>query len=128
MGTSDVDSNVTKIIEKLYGINNIWVSIPITLDVEHMNYDSMRELFKTHCSGFGVDHHLQSPKDLPTYNMEDWRRIDNIVKMWNTVPYHPLFSNNPQNENAMLMLFGLTLRNCFDQIMIQFYATRHYIM
>ncbi|XP_023759175.1 uncharacterized protein LOC111907614 [Lactuca sativa] len=74
-----VDSKIT---ENPYGIANIRSSIPIILDLERMNYDSWHELFETHCSGFGVGHHLQPPADPASSDMEEWKRIDNIVKMW----------------------------------------------
>ncbi|KAL4576720.1 hypothetical protein LXL04_012818 [Taraxacum kok-saghyz] len=67
--------------EKPYGITNIKSYVPLILDYDHMNYDSWRELFETHCKGFGVSKHLLPPPAIAPAS-EEWDEIDSIVKAW----------------------------------------------
>lgn len=60
---------------------NIKHVVPLVLDLDRMNYDIWRELFETHCLGFGVAHHLQPPKAKEIDDTE-WIRVDSIVKSW----------------------------------------------
>lgn len=72
--------------EKPYGITNIKSYVPLVLDLDHMNYDAWRELFETHCKGFGVIKHLlPSPSAASassTVEKEEWEERDAIVKTW----------------------------------------------
>ncbi|CAA7057552.1 unnamed protein product [Microthlaspi erraticum] len=56
--------------------------IPITLDMNQMNYDLWRELFETHCHSFSVLGHLDGTT--PSTGPEDttWSQTDGTVKMW----------------------------------------------
>ena len=72
----------TPITEMPYGIANIRASISVILDLDRMNYYSWRELFETRCYGIGVAHHLKEQTHPAPSDMEEWKRFDNIVKMW----------------------------------------------
>lgn len=64
----------------------------MVLDLDRMNCDLWRELFETHCIGFGVDEHLEPPIDKPAssdpkdktevLNQKEWNKTDSIVKSW----------------------------------------------
>lgn len=73
------DTTNTK-IEKAYGIGNIKNAVPIVLDLERLNYEAWRELFYTHCVGYGEASHLDSTKDKP--DDADWLRMNSMVKSW----------------------------------------------
>ena len=49
---------LTSSSDKLYGISQIKVYIPITFDMTKLNYDKWCELFETYCVRFGVLHHI----------------------------------------------------------------------
>ncbi|KAL4563972.1 hypothetical protein LXL04_028021 [Taraxacum kok-saghyz] len=80
-GEENQNKNIP-ITEKPGGISHIRASVPFLLDYDHMNYDAWRELFETHCCGCGVADHLRPPKDPASSNMEEWERIDSVVKSW----------------------------------------------
>lgn len=45
-------------LDKIYGITNIKSYISLLLDLDRLNYDSWKELFKTHFIGYSVYDHL----------------------------------------------------------------------
>ncbi|KAI3792415.1 hypothetical protein L2E82_06292 [Cichorium intybus] len=66
--------------DKIYGITNIKSYVPLLLDLDRLNYDSWKELFKTHCIGYSVFDHLEgtsSHGDDP-----EWNKVDAVVKQW----------------------------------------------
>ena len=66
--------------DRIYGITNIKSYVPLLLDLDRLNYDSWKELFKTHCLGYSVYHHLTSVDSDP--DDPEWVTVDNIVKQW----------------------------------------------
>lgn len=76
---------------------NIKHDVPLVLDLDQMNYDIWRELFEIHCINYGVDHHLQPPRQ-NTVEQSDkekdkstadsvaakiaWTHTDSIVRSW----------------------------------------------
>uniref|UniRef100_UPI0020C44120 hypothetical protein n=1 Tax=Salmonella enterica TaxID=28901 RepID=UPI0020C44120 len=48
------DDNTATPNEKPFGITNIKTYIPLVLDLNDLNYDSLSELFTLHCNSFGV--------------------------------------------------------------------------
>lgn len=80
MTDSQEGSSGTKPNNKIYGITNIKSYVPLILDLDRLNYDAWKELFKTHCIGYKVFNHLE---DVPTFiTDQEWETIDNIVKQW----------------------------------------------
>ncbi|XP_023745090.1 uncharacterized protein LOC111893259 [Lactuca sativa] len=78
--TGSEGSSKTKPTYKIFGITNIKSYVPLLLDLDHMNYDSWKELFKTHCIVYSVYGHLDGlflKADEPP-----WEEVDNIVKQW----------------------------------------------
>jgi len=69
---------------KAFGITNIKSHIPLTLDLDRLNYDSWRELFYTHCEGYDVNDHIDGTHDAPATSPteNEWKKVDSIVKMW----------------------------------------------
>lgn len=84
----------TNISDKPSSTINIKHGVPFVLDLDQMNYDIWRELFKIHCIGYGVDDHLKPPaqpssqtsdkdKEKESVTAKDtWLRMDSIVKSW----------------------------------------------
>ena len=66
--------------DKIYGITNIKSYVPLILDLDRLNYDPWRELFKTHCIGYSVFDHLDGTNLQPTD--KEWCKVDSIVKQW----------------------------------------------
>ena len=67
--------------EKPYGITNIRAYVPFILDLDRHNYDAWRELFFTHCAGYGVSAHLNfADKTLADLPQAERDRIDNLIK------------------------------------------------
>ncbi|KAJ9535086.1 hypothetical protein OSB04_un001838 [Centaurea solstitialis] len=66
--------------DKIYGITNIKSYVPLLLDLDRLNYDSWRELFKTHCIGYSVFDHLDGSNHKP--DDKEWCKVDSIVKQW----------------------------------------------
>ena len=64
--------------DKIYGITNIKSYVPLLLDLDRLNYDSWKELFKTHCIGYKVYGHLDGSTKIE--DDPDWENVDNIVK------------------------------------------------
>ncbi|KAL7588311.1 hypothetical protein Lser_V15G41308 [Lactuca serriola] len=78
----DASSYIIPTYEKPYGISNTKASIPIVLELEKLNYDAWRNLFQTHCTGFGVADHPKPPSGKQITDSDEWNRIDSIVQMW----------------------------------------------
>ncbi|KAL4578860.1 hypothetical protein LXL04_014991 [Taraxacum kok-saghyz] len=66
--------------DKIYGITNIKSYVPLTLDLDRLNYDAWKELFMTHCVGYKVFNHLEPPALQP--DEPDWDNVDTVVKQW----------------------------------------------
>lgn len=66
--------------DRIYGITNMKSYVPLLLDLDRLNYDSWKELFKTHCMGYKVYHHLT--RGSSSTNDPEWETVDNIVKQW----------------------------------------------
>ncbi|KAG7620191.1 hypothetical protein ISN44_As04g012080 [Arabidopsis suecica] len=63
-------------------LTQIRAHIPITLNMEKMNYDSWRILFETHCLSFSLTGHIDGTS-LPIGPTDaTWKQLDNTVKMW----------------------------------------------
>lgn len=63
-------------------VTNIKIFVPLTLDLDELNYDSWRELFETHCVTFGLLGHLDGT-DKPTGpDDKEWTQLDGYVKLW----------------------------------------------
>ncbi|KAL4555611.1 hypothetical protein LXL04_038235 [Taraxacum kok-saghyz] len=79
---SDDEGNHPKLhpTDRVYGITNIKSYVPLVLDLDRLNYDSWKELFKTHCLGYSVYDHLIGDDSEP--DDPEWETIDNIVKQW----------------------------------------------
>ncbi|CAA7055117.1 unnamed protein product [Microthlaspi erraticum] len=56
--------------------------IPITLDMNQMNYDIWRELFETHCHSFSVLGHLDGTTTAEGPEDTTWSQTDGTIKMW----------------------------------------------
>lgn len=67
--------------DKIYGITNIKSYVPLILDLDRLNYDAWKELFKTHCIGYKVFEHLENVP-IRISDPEEWNTVDNIVKQW----------------------------------------------
>lgn len=65
-------------IMKPYEISTIKTCVPITLDLDQLNYDAWRELFSTHCISYGLQDHLDATKDKP--DIAKWNWINAIGK------------------------------------------------
>lgn len=60
-GSSSSKPNYT---DKIYGITNIKSYVRL-LDMDRQNYDSWKEIFKTHCIGYKVLNHREgTPKNI----------------------------------------------------------------
>ncbi|CAA7015688.1 unnamed protein product [Microthlaspi erraticum] len=70
------------VTDRSLSLTQIKAHIPITLDMNQMNYDIWRELFETHCHSFNVLSHLDG--SLTSTGPEDttWSQTDGTVKMW----------------------------------------------
>ncbi|KAL7611472.1 hypothetical protein Lser_V15G14136 [Lactuca serriola] len=66
--------------DKVYGITNIKSYVPLLLNLDRLNYDSWKELFKTHCIGYSVYNHLDGSS--PEADETNLSKVDNIVKQW----------------------------------------------
>lgn len=63
-------------------LTQISAHIPITLDMNKMNYDQWRILFETHCFSFFLTGHFDGTS-LPTgLTHTTWKQLDNTVQMW----------------------------------------------
>lgn len=67
---------------KPYAITNIKAYVPLTLDLNQLNYDSWRELFQTHSTGFSVLGHLNGTSKPTGDDDTEWQTLDSLVKMW----------------------------------------------
>nr|GEY99129.1 hybrid signal transduction histidine kinase M [Tanacetum cinerariifolium] len=68
--------------EKPYGITNIKTYIPLTLDIDELNYDSWSEIFTLHCKSFGVLQFLEGTSSSPNQTNEEWGKLDSLIKLW----------------------------------------------
>ncbi|KAI3503335.1 hypothetical protein L1887_31775 [Cichorium endivia] len=68
--------------QKWYGVINIKTYVPIILDLNELNYDAWRELFETHCRGFGVRSFLTGESKPTSADDEEWYKLDSVVKTW----------------------------------------------
>ncbi|XP_010430737.2 PREDICTED: uncharacterized protein LOC104714976 [Camelina sativa] len=63
-------------------LTQIRAHIPLTLDMNKMNYDSWRILFETHCFSFSLTGHIDG-SFIPTGPTDtNWKQLENTVKMW----------------------------------------------
>lgn len=68
--------------DKICGITNIKSYVPLLLDLNRLNYDSWKELFKTYCVGYSVFDHLDGSSTSKSTVDPLWKTFDNIVKLW----------------------------------------------
>ncbi|CAL9225145.1 unnamed protein product [Arabidopsis halleri] len=68
--------------KKPFSISQIKAYIPITLDMNKLNYQAWRELFETHCTCFGVLGHLDGTSSSTPATAKEWKEHDGLVKMW----------------------------------------------
>lgn len=54
----DQANSYTKPANKVYGVTSIKTFVPIFLDLERLNCDTWREMFKTHCIDFDAFNHI----------------------------------------------------------------------
>lgn len=80
--TSSDSSSSASLLDKPSSSINIKHAVPLVLDLERMNYDIWRELFETHCKGYGLSKHLLPTTDKSPEPTEEWERLDSIVKSW----------------------------------------------
>lgn len=72
----------TPVNDRTLSLPQIKAHIPITLDMNLMNYDIWRELFEMHCRSFNVLGHLDGTS-APTGETDTaWSQVDGTVKMW----------------------------------------------
>nr|XP_043637875.1 uncharacterized protein LOC122608866 [Erigeron canadensis] len=76
-------------LHKAYSITTIKSQIPLTLDLNHLNYDIWTDLFETHCIAFDVIDHIDDTYDATTTNPDnkpptkaEWTKLDYIVQNW----------------------------------------------
>lgn len=70
-----------KSTDNIYGIQNIKSYVPLLLDLNRLNYESWKELFKTHCIGYKVFNHLDGSSTNTTKDPKQ-DTIVNIVRQW----------------------------------------------
>ncbi|KAG7600292.1 GAG-pre-integrase domain [Arabidopsis suecica] len=68
--------------EKPFSISQIKAYVPITLDMNKLNYQAWRELLETHCTCFGVLGHLDGTSVSTAETEKTWKEHDGLVKMW----------------------------------------------
>ncbi|XP_023729287.1 uncharacterized protein LOC111876960 [Lactuca sativa] len=85
-------------IHKVFCVNNIKSHIPLTLDLERLNYDAWRELFTTYCEAYDALDHIDDTYDDPTPKPTDpnWKKVDSTVKGW-------IYSTLSQNTLNMIL-------------------------
>lgn len=76
------ENSTTSSSEKPYDITNIKAFVPLTLDLDELNYDSWRELFETHCISFGVLGHVDGTSRPKSDTDLEWNKLDSLVKLW----------------------------------------------
>ncbi|KAJ9539439.1 hypothetical protein OSB04_032172 [Centaurea solstitialis] len=103
------DQNPPTINQKLYGITNIKAYVPLTLDLNELNYDAWRELFKTHCTGFGVAGHLDGSLNPTDNNDTEWHKLDSLVKMW-------IYGTITQSLLTMILKKGATAQSVWKSL------------
>lgn len=84
MVTSDKEKgfgySTTQPTDKINGVTNIKLYVPLLLDMNQLNYDVQKELFKTYCLRYNVQDHLDDSNKLP--DDIEWVTVDNIIKQW----------------------------------------------
>ncbi|CAH1428415.1 unnamed protein product [Lactuca virosa] len=101
-GDSIKDSN-----DKPFSFTNICTYVPITLDLEELNYDIWRELFQACCVGFGVNTHLKDAS--PTIPYEEWLKLDSLVKLW-------IFGSIHKSLVQMVVKLGMTTHDLWKSL------------
>lgn len=71
-----IEKDVT---EKPFANTNIRSYVPITLDLEYLNYESWRDLFEAYYISFGFNHHLTNSP--PTKPSTDWSKLESLIKI-----------------------------------------------
>ncbi|KAL4561753.1 hypothetical protein LXL04_033927 [Taraxacum kok-saghyz] len=107
------NENTTPNNQKPFGITNIKALVPITLDLNQLNYDAWRELFTTHCRGFGVLGHLTGASKPKSDDDEDWHALDSVVKAWIYATLTPSLLNNILQTGSTSHMVWLKLENLF---------------
>ncbi|GJT02190.1 ribonuclease H-like domain-containing protein [Tanacetum coccineum] len=82
MAGEDINAPPKPTNEKPFGITNIKTYIPITLDLNELNYDSWSELFMLHCNSFGVLNIIMDTSTNEERTTEEWGKLDSLVKLW----------------------------------------------
>jgi hypothetical protein len=104
--------------QKPYGVTNIKAYVPLILDLNELNYDAWRELFLTHCRGFGVLDFLNG-KSLPTNaDDEEWHTLDAIVKSW-------IYGTLTQPLLTMILKTDSTSKSVWDSLESLFRDNKH---
>jgi len=76
------DKGATSNSDKPYTITNIKAHIPVTLDLEELNYKQWKSLFEMHCIMYEVDGFLDGTTMPKGAGDKTWIKLDTIVKMW----------------------------------------------
>lgn len=107
------DPNTLTGNQKSYGCTNIKAYVPLILDLNDLNYDSWRELFKTCCTNFGVLGHLTGTSTPTNYKDEPWYNLDYIMKMWLYGTVTQLFLNMILKPNEIAHMVWTSLEESF---------------
>ncbi|KAL4592836.1 hypothetical protein LXL04_005842 [Taraxacum kok-saghyz] len=79
-GAENENTNNTPTTEKPFGITNIRTYVPITLDLDAMNYDAWRTLFQAFLISFGLRDHVTAPP--PDPKTPQWEKHDSLLTLW----------------------------------------------
>ncbi|KAL7606224.1 hypothetical protein Lser_V15G20208 [Lactuca serriola] len=99
--------------QKPYGALNIKTYVPIILDLNELNYDAWRELFETHCRGFGVRDFLTGDSKPTSNKDEEWFTLDSVVKTWLYGTLTQSLLNMILTKNSTSHTVWLSLENLF---------------
>lgn len=106
---------VTNTSEKPYKMINICMHVPLILELDLHNYDAWRELFQTHCAGYGLTSHLTSLiKTLHNTVNVEWDHVNVIVKsqIYGTLSQTLLNIVHKQNAFSYVVWINLEKRFC----------------
>ncbi|GJS46748.1 retrovirus-related pol polyprotein from transposon TNT 1-94 [Tanacetum coccineum] len=73
-------SDVEKLIP--FSIQGIQTAVPVKSSLEEINYTFWKKLFTTYCGQYDLDKHLQEASTSMNVADPDWKKRDNLVKMW----------------------------------------------
>ncbi|XP_010425211.1 PREDICTED: uncharacterized protein LOC104710330 [Camelina sativa] len=99
--------------EKPFSISQIKVYIPITLDMNKLNYQAWRELFETHCTCFGVLGHIDGTSSSTPKTAKTWTEHDGLVKMWIYGTISESILDTVLTTKATARDLGLTIESLF---------------